>query len=136
MLFIACRGGRVVKAFAFFCEFEYELPTKFFLWVRVRFAAQIFKSRTRIRIFRRQIWIPELTRIKTYMDTLGVRNTSSETFISAVCSHSTVFCCSRFTVVWEDPLYREFSQYISTNLYYVGLLLNRWLHLFHICSHL
>ena len=52
---------------------------------RISHETKNFKSRTRIRIFRRQIWITEMTWIKTYMDTLGVRNTSSETFISAVC---------------------------------------------------
>ena len=36
-----------------------------------------------IQIFQRQIGIPEITRIKTYMDTLGVRNTSSEHFSSS-----------------------------------------------------
>ena len=43
-----------------------------------------WKSRTRIWIFRRHIWIPEITQIKTLIDTLGIRNTLSEYFLSAL----------------------------------------------------
>ena len=51
-----------------------------------RWRPKLEKSRTRIWIFWRQIWIPELTRIIKHMDTVGVQKTLSETFSCALCT--------------------------------------------------
>ena len=84
-------------------RFEYNFNIKFYLNRPSSRDITLWKSRTLIWIFRRQIWIPEITRIKSYMDNMGMRNTSSEHLSSALCT----VCGTKFLVLPEVPTFYE-----------------------------